>query len=176
MKETKGPPQSRSGETLFSCPLSDWAPGQALWGITILIGWEHCTSMGLLLPITLWNMEKGKGISNEWMNERCEWISETGKVKEVGHKKPQAVCFHWCERSRIGTLETESESEVTQSCLTLCNPHGLPVFSIHGILYARVLEWVAISFSSESSWPRDRTLVSRIAGRCFNLWATRDRK
>ena len=44
---------------------------------------------------------------------------------------------------------------------------------VHGILQARILEWVAISFSSRSSWLRDRTLVSCIAGRCFNLWATR---
>ena len=37
----------------------------------------------------------------------------------------------------------------------------------------RVLEWVAISFSRESSWPRDRTPVSHIVGRCFTVWATR---
>ena len=36
------------------------------------------------------------------------------------------------------------------------------------------MEWVAISFSRESSWPRDWTRVSCIAGRCFNLWATRE--
>ena len=37
-----------------------------------------------------------------------------------------------------------------------------------------MLEWVAISFSRGSSWPRDWTQVSRIAGRRFNLWATRE--
>ena len=46
--------------------------------------------------------------------------------------------------------------------------------SLHGILQARVLEWVAISFSRGSSRPRDPTRVSRIAGRRFNLWATRE--
>ena len=51
---------------------------------------------------------------------------------------------------------------------------SLPGFSLHGILQARVLEWVAISFSRGSSWPRDRTQVSRIPGRRFNLWATRE--
>ena len=47
----------------------------------------------------------------------------------------------------------ESESEVAQSCLTLCNTMdcSLSGFSIHGILQARVLEWVAVSFSSGSS-------------------------
>ena len=43
---------------------------------------------------------------------------------------------------------------------------------LHGILQARILEWVAISFSRGSSWHRDQTQVSHIAGRDFNLWAT----
>ena len=46
--------------------------------------------------------------------------------------------------------------------------------SSHGIFWARVLEWVAISFSRWSSWPRDQTQVSHIRGRCFNLWASRE--
>ena len=52
----------------------------------------------------------------------------------------------------------ESESEVAQSCPTLCDPvdGSLPGSSIHGILQARILEWVTISFSSGSSRPRDR--------------------
>ena len=51
----------------------------------------------------------------------------------------------------------ESESEVAQSCPTLCDPLdcSLPGFSVHGILQARILEWVAISFSGGSSGPRD---------------------
>ena len=51
---------------------------------------------------------------------------------------------------------------------------SLPGSSLHGILQARVLEWGAISFSRGSSQPRDQTQVSRILGRCFNLWATRE--
>ena len=49
-----------------------------------------------------------------------------------------------------------------------------PGSSIHGIFQARVLEWVAISFSGAPSWLRDRTQVSHTAGRCFTLWATRE--
>ena len=49
---------------------------------------------------------------------------------------------------------------------------SLPGFSVHGIFQARVLEWVAISFSRGSSWLRDRTQVSRIVGKRFTLWAT----
>ena len=68
------------------------------------------------------------------------------------------------------------ESEVTQLCPTLCNPMdcNLPGSSIHVIFQARILEWVAISFSRRSSQPRDWTRVSHIVGRCFTLWATRE--
>ena len=45
--------------------------------------------------------------------------------------------------------------------------------SVHGIFQARVLEWVAISFSRVSSQARDSTGVSHISGRCFTVWATR---
>ena len=68
----------------------------------------------------------------------------------------------------------ESESEVAQSCPTLCDPVNcsLPGSSVYGIPQARVLEWGAISFSRVSSQHRDRTQVSCIGGRRFNLWAT----
>ena len=71
---------------------------------------------------------------------------------------------------------TERESEVAQSCLTLCDTMdcSLSGFSIHGIFQARVPEWVAISFSSGSSWPRDQTQISCTAGRWFTLSATRE--
>ena len=61
-------------------------------------------------------------------------------------------------------------------CPTLWDPMGCspPGSSVHGNLQARILEWVAISFSRGSSQPRDGTQVSRIAGRCFTLWATRE--
>ena len=63
----------------------------------------------------------------------------------------------------------ESESEVAQSCPTLWDPMdcSLPGSSVHGIFQARILEWVAISFSRGSSRPRDRTPVSHIVGRRF---------
>ena len=64
---------------------------------------------------------------------------------------------------------SESESEVAQSCPTLCDlvDCSPSSSSVHGILQARILEWVAISFTRGSSQPRDQTQVSRIAG--FNL-------
>ena len=98
-----------------------------------------------------------------WVNHlgiRCTNLSQT--LTEVA----------WSEK-----YTTLVESEVDQSCPTLCcdpvdcSPLGS---SIHGILQSRILEWVAISFSRGSSQPRDRTQVSRIADRRFNLWATRE--
>ena len=49
---------------------------------------------------------------------------------------------------------------VAQSCLTLCNPMDCDPF-VHGIFQARILEWVAISSSRGSSWPRDQTCIGR---------------
>ena len=50
---------------------------------------------------------------------------------------------------------------------------SLPGSSVHGILQARILEWVAIPFSRGSSRPRDWTQVSCTVGRFFTIWATR---
>ena len=69
------------------------------------------------------------------------------------------------------TWEACLESEVAQSCPTLCDlvDCSPPGSSTHGILQARILEWLAISFSRGSSQPRDQTHVSCLAGRCFIL-------
>ena len=65
---------------------------------------------------------------------------------------------------------------VIQLCPSLCDlmDCNQPGSSVHGISQARILEWVAISFSRGASWPRDRTWVSCIAGRFFTARATRE--
>ena len=65
--------------------------------------------------------------------------------------------------------------KVTQSCLTLCDPIDCspPGSSVHGILQARILEWLAIPFSRGSSWLRNQTQVSCFVGTFFAVWATR---
>ena len=68
-------------------------------------------------------------------------------------------------------LQRVSWVKVAQSCPTLCDPMD---YTVHGIPQARILEWVAIPFSSGSSQPRDRTQVSRIAGSFFTSWATEE--
>ena len=69
-----------------------------------------------------------------------------------------------------------SESEVAQSCPTLCDHMDcrLLASSIHGMFLPRKLEQATISFSKGSSQPWDQTLVSLIAGRHFTIWATRE--
>ena len=83
---------------------------------------------------------------------------------------------------RLGSFsvfyERQSEREVAQSCPILCDPMdcSLPGSSIHGILWARIREWVAISISRRSSQPRDWTRVSRFASTHFTVWVTREWK
>ena len=79
------------------------------------------------------------------------------------------MCFRLIPLKRGGGL-------VTESCPTLCDPKdcSLSGSSVHRILQARILEWVAISFSRGSSRPRDRTCVSHIASGLFTDWATRE--
>ena len=80
---------------------------------------------------------------------RCDWVTNTSP---------------WLNLPWLSEV-----SEVAQSCPSLCDPMDCSLLcsSVHGIFQARVLEWVAISFSKGSSWPRDRTQVSRTVGRRF---------
>ena len=65
---------------------------------------------------------------------------------------------------------------VTQLCSTLCDHMDCspPDSSVHGILQARILEWVATSFSRASSEPRDQTCLSCSGRRILFCWATRE--
>ena len=77
---------------------------------------------------------------------------------------------------RMGENIFKVEVLAAQLCSTFCNPVdcNLPSFSIHGILQARILDWVAISFSRGSSWPRNQTWISSIADRFFTDWDMRE--
>ena len=65
-----------------------------------------------------------------------------------------------------------SESESRSATSDSLRPHEL--YTVCGILQARILEWVAFPFSRGSSKPRDRTQVSHITDRFFTSWATRE--
>ena len=96
-------------------------------------------------------------------------------ITSVCSMKTNSMVIKMKKNLRRKMKVNHNHNEVTQSCPTLCDPVDCspPGFSVHGILQARILEWVAISFSRGSSQPRDQTRVSHIGGRCFNLWATR---
>ena len=113
------------------------------------------------LPDVQDGFRKGRGTRDQIAN--IHWIIE--KAREF-----QKNIYFWFIDYAKAFDCVESESEVTQSCLTLCDPIdcSLPGSSIHWIFQARVLEWVAISFSRGSSWPRDRTPVFSIDWRIDN--------
>ena len=74
------------------------------------------------------------------------------------------------------THREKLKMKAAQSCLTLCDPMDcrLPGSSVHGILQARILEWVVVPISRGSSLPRDQNGVSCIAGGFFTSWAARE--
>ena len=98
--------------------------------------------------------------------------------------RPQLLCLNASQQAPQGPVPASGlhavptsscsrtdKGSAAQSCLTLYDPmdHSPPGSSVHGILQARILEWVAASFSRASSQPRDRTWVSCTTGRLFTL-------
>ena len=73
------------------------------------------------------------------------------------------ACSLWAELKEVN-LPSCMHAKLLQSCPTLCDPMNcsLPGSSVHGILQARILEWVAMPYSSRSSWPRDWTRISYV--------------
>ena len=103
------------------------------------------------------------------------WRKDLASLKETEmlHKEKSDRCgsenitFCW-SMLHNGTV-SGSEVKVAQSCPTLCYPMD---YTVHGIMQARIMEWVAIPFSRGSSQPRDWTQVSHVTGRFFTSWAT----
>ena len=81
------------------------------------------------------------------------------------------MLYTWNLQNIVYQLRVSVKLLLAQSCPTLCSPSAS---SVHGILQARILEWVAMTFSRGSFQPRNRTQVSCIASRFFTIWATRD--
>ena len=87
--------------------------------------------------------------------------------------------FHFSSPLFVRPLRTGSTTRVKAlvipSCLTLCDSMDCSLLSssVHGVLQAQILEWVAIPLSRGSFWPRDWAWGSYTAGRFFTIWATR---
>ena len=103
---------------------------------------------------------------------RKDWFVLPPKQGTGYHNSPSLPTLN--PASSLGLKE--SKVLFAQSCHTLWDPmdYSLPDCSVHGILQARILVWVAIPLSKGSSQPRDQTWVSHITGRFFNIWATRE--
>ena len=102
---------------------------------------------------------------HESVNSGSWWW--TGRPGVLRFMRSQRVRHNWATELNWKVCEVK----VTQSCLTLCDPME---YIVHGILQARILEWVAFPSSRGSSQTRDWTQVSCIAGRFFTSWATRE--
>ena len=168
----------------------------------IFIGWTDAEAEAPILwppDVKSWLIRKrswcwerlktgGEGDNRErdgWMASPTQWTWvwassgrwwRTGRPDVLPSMGLQRVGHDWAAATKLILVESASASEVPQSCLTLrpYMDYSLPESSIHGIFQARVLEWVAIFFSRRSSWPRDWTRVSRIAGTHFTIWAIRE--
>ena len=107
---------------------------------------------------------------------RTEWAAQDSAPRSADLNGKEIQGQGTCEHAQLAQLVAQKPTHhkgkrSRQSCPTLfcpvdCSPPG---FSIHGVLQARLPEWVAFPFSRRSSRPRDRTWVSRIAGRSFTL-------
>ena len=113
------------------------------------------------------------------MSFLCKIINTCQRRQKAQQRVPVEMPFGarqyfavWEQNDTLASIELQViQVKVTQSCPTLCDPMD---YTVHGILQARILEWVAFPFSRGSSQPRDLTQVSRIAGRLFTSLAMRE--
>ena len=105
---------------------------------------------------------------------RIPWMEKPGRLQSMGSQRVGQNCvtsLFTIIKLMYYNKKTKGIVKVAQSCLTLCNPMNcrLTGSSVHGILQARILGWVALPFSRGSSQPRDQTQVSNIAGGLFTV-------
>jgi len=124
--------------------------------------------------------------SSPWIRSMLDWGRTSRRMGGHGENKGTRSRRKWQRRN--GSLGRKGPLSILwvryknclehswKLCPTLCNPMdcSLPGSSIHGIFQARILEWIAISFSRRCFWPRDWTRVSHIVGRRFTVWDTRE--
>ena len=96
---------------------------------------------------------------NQNLNNRSNMVTNSTKIFKMVH-----IRFLLIYGRNQHNIVKHLKLKVAQLCLTLCDPMD---YTVHGILQARILEWVALPFSRGSSQPRDRTQVSHIAGGFF---------
>ena len=102
----------------------------------------------------------GRHYARYWLTVTNEYSSSSFPTEWSPYTLVAALCLFSLQSANqlhlsfcISQFSSESESQVTQLCPTLCDPMNcsLPGSSVHGIFQARILEWVAISFSRKTS-------------------------
>ena len=155
--------------------------------------WTNSESATILLTCSQWPAwsapptEGTDGLRANSLEHAC--VRELRSIAAATHSKmrgQKGQTFRGDSKREAKGLESEgraadtaqtmpptgwSEVEVPRSCPALCDPMH---YTVRGILQARILKWVAFPFTRGSSQSRDRTHVSRIAGRFFISWATRE--
>ena len=123
------------------------------------------TGTGQILRRGCW----GRGCSGGWGGGQAERRKAWGRERQVAHCRSQKISPYQ-DDTLVLPVQGMHVSSVAQSCLTLCNPMDCspPGFSVHGIFQARILEWVAISYSRGSSWNMGQTLISCVS--CCSRW------
>ena len=157
-----------NNDTLFCSPQSQ-PPIYCLW-ICLFLGTLYANFLFVFISISIMFSKS----LNVVVCVRISFLFK--KLNNVQWQVCITLCLfiHWWKVRLLSTFylcwlkNMWSEVKVGQSCSTLCDPMD---YTVHGILQARILEWVAIPFS-RSSQPRDWTQVSCITGGFFTSWAT----
>ena len=120
-----------------------------------------------------WNV--AVGINLRKRTEKTEYLPWIGCPWWGWKRRVKKLPWNSTLKTKIMASSPSVKSESVSCSVTSDSLDcGSPGSSVHGILQARILEWVAILFSRESFQPRDRTWVSCIASRFFTVWAARE--
>ena len=112
--------------------------------------------------------------NSDWFGRGVFWKIQFHSEWETrkGHGTCACMCSALAIRVKLcSALAIGVKLKVARLCPTFCDPMD---YRVHGILQARVLEWIAFPFSRGSSQPRDQTQVFCIAGGFFTSWATKE--
>ena len=141
-------------------------PACSLEGLTLKLKLQCLEGQGNLACCSPWGckeLDTTKQLNNKsipWVAGILESSITVSKMRELRDSKSY-LGFLSQRHDKIGSRILGPLHFVTQSCSTLCDPID---YTVHGILQARILEWVAFPFSRGSSQPRDQTQVFHIAG------------
>ena len=130
----------------------------------------------------IWRRQKLEKCLSTWFTWSCCLWNPEAMWRRLGWSARCWTCVAHMSLPKFYSCPEASGSWVSQPvnfpcmcvCMTLCGPVVCSPAgsSVHGILQARILEWVAMPFSRGSSPPRDQTRASCVAGRFFTIWAT----